>query len=56
MRGAFIDVYATYAFSYYFAMFTPYFVMNWFTDFSTKAYTMAFSNTPGLIKPITYNG
>ena len=39
--------------SYYSSMFTPYFILDWFLMKSTIPYTLAFSNTPGLLKPIT---
>lgn len=45
-----------YAMTYYFSMFTPYMVLNWFLMKSTEAYTMAFSNTPGMLKPIEFEG
>ena len=56
LKTAFIDVYATYAMSYYSSMFSPYFLQNWFLMKSTEPYTLAFSNTPGLLKPISYEG
>lgn len=37
-------------------MVTPYFLMNWFLMKSTLPYTLAFSNTPGLVKPISSEG
>ena len=42
--------------SYYFAMFAPYWLVNWVLFESTKPYTLAFSNTPGLLKPIVFSG
>ena len=56
MRNSLVDVYATYAATFFLSMFTPYIVLNWFQDFSTKPYTMAFSNTPGLLKPLEFDG
>lgn len=50
------EVYATYAATFYSTMFLPYYVLNWVTYKSTKPYTMAFSNTPGLLKPVLYEG
>ena len=37
-------------------MFAPYALMNWFMMLTSKPYTMAFSNIPGMLKPITYGG
>ena len=37
-------------------MFTPYIILNYFLMKSTIPYTMAFSNTPGLLKPIFIDG
>lgn len=42
--------------SYYSIMFTPYFLSDWFITKSTIPYTMAFSNVPGLLKPLEQNG
>lgn len=56
MRNRFGDVYATYAMTYYLTMFMPYYFLNWSTFYSTKPYTMAFSNTPGLLKPLDIEG
>lgn len=56
LREHFIDIYCTYACTYYFTMFAPYFVLDWFLMQSTKPYTLAFSNTPGLLKPILVEG
>lgn len=53
LRNQFIDVYATYAMTYYSCMFLPYLVLNEMVTRSTLPYTMAFSNTPGLLKPVT---
>lgn len=52
IRDHFIDIYGTYAMTYYFTMFAPYFVLDYFLMKSTAPYTLAFSNTPGLLKPI----
>lgn len=38
--------------SYYLSMFFPYFLQDWFILKNTKPYTLAFSNTPGLLKPL----
>jgi hypothetical protein len=40
--------------TYYSFMFAPYVILNWFMMRSTIPYTMAFSNTPGLLKPVAY--
>lgn len=52
LRTKFFEIYATYAMSYYTSMFLPYFFQNWIIKKSTLPYTLAFSNTPGLLKPI----
>jgi hypothetical protein len=49
-------VYATYALTYYSAMFLPYYLLNFIADWTTRPYTLAFSNTPGLLKPIIMEG
>jgi hypothetical protein len=54
LRSQFIDVYATYAGTYYFCMFAPYYIQNWFLMYSTTPYTLAFSNTPGILKPLIF--
>jgi hypothetical protein len=35
-------------------MFLPYFILNLSMGFSTMPYTLAFSNTPGLLKPLRF--
>jgi hypothetical protein len=42
--------------SFYSIMFTPYFLSDWFIRKSTLPYTMAFSNVPGLLKPLEQHG
>lgn len=37
-------------------MFAPYVLMNWFMMITSKPYTMAFSNIPGMLQPIRYGG
>lgn len=56
LRNSLGDVYATYAATYYLTMFMPYALMNWFQDLSTLPYTLAFSNTPGLLRPLEFDG
>ena len=56
IKKAFSEVYAT-----YFAMkmalsFLPYFVNNMYLNFSANSFTLAFSNMPGLLKPIAIFG
>ena len=55
MRNQFIDIYASYALSYYVGMFSPYFLHNVIARMALP-YTVAFSNIPGLIKPIENQG
>jgi WS/DGAT C-terminal domain len=56
MRSGLGDIYATYAATFYSSMFVPYKLLEWFSVFSTMPYTMAFSNTPGLLKSLTFDG
>jgi hypothetical protein len=56
LRSSFGEIYATYAISFYTNMFMPYFLSNWFILRSTLPFTLAFSNTPGLLKPIDQGG
>lgn len=42
--------------TYYMAKLVPYHVLNLFTSFSTMPFTLAFSNTPGLLRPLLFNG
>ena len=56
MRNSFGDVYATYAATFYIGMFAPYKVMEMFSEYSTRPFTLAFSNLPGLLKPINIDG
>lgn len=37
-------------------MFAPYFASDWFVRRSTLPYTLAFSNTPGILKPLESEG
>jgi hypothetical protein len=56
MKKGFGEVYATYALSYYSAIFSPHWLTNMVSTFSTTPFTLAFSNIPGLLSPITING
>jgi hypothetical protein len=56
LRHQFVDIYATYALSYYFSMFAPYYLLNFFAVKSSLPYTLAFSNTPGLLKHVEFYG
>jgi hypothetical protein len=56
LRNAFGEVYATYAGSYYSSMLSPYFLSNWFLNRASSPITLAFSNTPGLLKPVYVEG
>lgn len=53
LRTSFGEVYATYAGSFYSTMFSPHKLIDFFILKATLPYTLAFSNTPGPIKPIT---
>ena len=50
------DVYATYISTFILSMFLPYEVLNWFQSISTRPFTLAFSNTPGLLRPLQFDG
>ena len=52
LRNAFGEVYATYAASFYSTMFLPHNILDMFIAKSSIPFTLAFSNTPGPIKPI----
>ena len=51
-----MDIYATYAATYYFVTFAPYWLTYYSSIKSTLTTTLAFSNLPGLRKPITFEG
>lgn len=42
--------------SFYSIKFFPYFSQDWFIRKSTLPYTLAFSNVPGLLKPLEADG
>ena len=50
------DVYATYISTFVLSMFLPYAVLNWFQSVSTRPFTLAFSNMPGLLRPLQFDG
>ena len=56
LRNGLGEVYAAYAATWYGGMFAPKWLTSWFSVFSTKPYTLAFSNLPGLLKPIVFDG
>lgn len=56
LRNSLGDIYATYAATYFATMFLPYALLNWFQHISTLPITLAFSNTPGLLRPLTFDG
>jgi hypothetical protein len=56
LRNGLGEVYAAYAATWYGSMFAPKWLLSWFSVFSTKPYTLAFSNLPGLLKPIVFDG
>lgn len=56
LKYKFGEIYATYALSYYSCMFTPHFLITKLINVSTKPMTLVFSNTPGLIKPMVFEG
>ena len=52
LRSAFGEVFAIYVLSKISMTFLPYFLTNNFLNSSTKPFTLAFSNTPGFLKPV----
>ena len=50
IRSSFGEVYATFFMSQITLSILPYFLANWFLNLSTLPFTLAFSNTPGLLK------
>jgi hypothetical protein len=56
LRSSFAEIYATYALSFYSTLFMPHWVLNWFIGHATLPYTLAFSNTPGPLKPVVDRG
>lgn len=56
LRSRIGEVYATYAMTFYMCKIFPYYLLNWFTAYSTKPFTLAFSNTPGILKPLYFDG
>jgi len=56
MRNSLGDVYATYIATKFLSMLLPYALLNWFQAYSTRPYTLAFSNTPGLLRPLSFDG
>jgi hypothetical protein len=56
LRTAYGMVYATYFSASLALNFLPYYVINQFLNQSTRAFTLAFSNTPGVLKSITMKG
>jgi hypothetical protein len=56
IRRAFNLVYATYVATKFTLNVLPYFVANAYLNMSTLPFTLAFSNVPGLLKPVTVFG
>lgn len=52
LRTKFGEIYALYAISYFSNLVIPYYLGNWVMMNSTLPFTFAFSNVPGLQKPI----
>lgn len=53
LRTSFGSVYATYAFSFYSTLLLPHWFLDLFIKQATIPYTLALSNVPGPIKPVT---
>ena len=56
LKSSFGKVYTTYVMTKLAAALFPYFFSQWYVNFSSMAFTMAFSNTPGILKPIAIEG
>ena len=56
MKQALGEVYTTYFFTKMSLLFLPYFFTNAYLNFSTKPFALAFSNMPGLLKPVVIHG
>ncbi|CDW71676.1 ws dgat mgat [Stylonychia lemnae] len=56
LRSAFGEVYATYFMTKFATKYFPYFFSQWYVNFSSMAFTMALSNTPGILKPLELSG
>ena len=56
IKSAIGEVYAAYFFTKLSLVFLPYCFTNMYMDFCIKPFTLAFSNTPGLFKPISIFG
>lgn len=56
IKKKFSQVYAMYSLSYFSAMFCPAFLNSIILDSGSLPYTLAFSNVPGLLKPVPFNG
>jgi NRPS condensation-like uncharacterized protein len=56
IRTAFGTVYASYIISKSTVGILPYFLTSWYLDFCILPFTFAFSNTPGILKPVTNFG
>lgn len=56
IRKQFGEIYATYVLTKLSVALMPYFISNWYMNFSIMPFTFAFSNTPGILKQTTLNG
>jgi len=56
LRSAFGEVYTTYSLTKFATKYFPYFFSQWYVNFSSMAFTLALSNTPGILKPLELNG
>ncbi len=54
MKKSFAKIYTIYFFSLVAGCFVPTFFLKMMGSKMTKPFTMAFSNTPGVLKPINY--
>jgi hypothetical protein len=54
LKSKFAAVYATYAFSFYGGLIGPRAFLGYQISYLTSKFTLAFSNTPGPIKPLFY--
>ena len=55
-KHSFGSVYTTYVMTKFATALLPYFFSQWYVNYSSLAFTLAFTNIPGLIKPVTLHG
>eukprot|EP00347_Sterkiella_histriomuscorum_P012286 403369170 len=56
LKTSFRDVYSTYFLTKLATKYFPSFFCQWYVNYTSQAFTMAFSNVPGILKPIYFKG